>query len=122
MMRSFSHNCACCDPLSCHKRKRTSGGSYILRCVPISLTAKFPSLKLTNKHKICPSGRMKLYKLPGETQSHGSFSGHDSSVAETHFVEDACTPDFKATMSVETFQSDSPIEVASSASGAPSTS
>ena len=95
----------CCDPLNCHKRKRTSGGSYNLRCVPISLIAKFPSLQLTNK--ICPSCRMKLYKLPGETQSDGSFSGHNSSVAETHFVKDACTPDFTATLSVVTIQSDS---------------
>ena len=45
---------------------------------------------------------MKLYKLPGETQSDGSFSGHNSSVAETHFVEDAYTNDFTATLSVET--------------------
>ena len=96
----------CCDPLSCHKRKRTSGRSYNLRCVPISLIAKFPSLQLTNKHKICPSCRMKLYKLPGETQSDGSFSGHNSSVAETHFIEDACTPDFTATLSVETIHAE----------------
>ena len=53
--------------------------------VPYAL--KFPSLQLTNKHKICPSCRMKPYKLPGETQSHGSFSGHNSSVAGTHFIE-----------------------------------
>ncbi|KAL5500029.1 hypothetical protein EMCRGX_G006272 [Ephydatia muelleri] len=56
----------CCDPLQCHKRRRTSGGSYNLRCVPITLIKKFPSLQLTAKHKICPACRIKLYKLPSE--------------------------------------------------------
>ena len=56
----------CCDPLQCHKRRRTSGGSYNLRCVPITLINKFPSLQLTAKHKICPACRIKLYKLPSE--------------------------------------------------------
>eukprot|EP00731_Ephydatia_muelleri_P027646 Em0019g519a len=54
--------------------------------VPEENTDKFPSLKLTTKHKLCPSCRVKLYKLPGEAVSIGSsehYSGHDVTTTST---------------------------------------
>ena len=63
---SSKHISRCCDPLQCHKRKRTSGGSYNLRRVSNMLIKKFPSLQLTSQHKICPSCRLRLYKRLSE--------------------------------------------------------
>ena len=59
-----------------------------LRCVSKFLIDKFPSLKLTTKHKLCLSCRIKLYKLPGEAVSSGSseqqhYSGHDVTTTST---------------------------------------
>ena len=74
----------CCDPLRCHARRRTYNRN--LRCVSKFLIDKFPSLKLTTKHKLCPSCRVKLYKLPGEAVSIGSsehYSGHDVTTTST---------------------------------------
>ena len=74
----------CCDPLRCHARRRTYNRN--LRCVSKFLIDKFPSLKLTTKHKLCPSCRIKLYKLPGEAVSSGSsehYSGHDVTTTST---------------------------------------
>ena len=48
------------------RTKLTNMKNYSLRCVPITLIKKFPSLQLTANHKICPLWRIKLYKLPSE--------------------------------------------------------
>ena len=71
----------CCDPLRCHARRRTYNRN--LRCVSKFLIDKFPSLKLTTKHKLCPSCRIKLYKLPGEAVSSGSSEQQHYDVTTT---------------------------------------
>ena len=66
----------CCDPIELSQEKtNASGGSYNLRCVPISLIAKFPSLQLTNKHKICPSRPVAVKRGGGGGGGGGGGTG-----------------------------------------------
>ena len=84
-------------PLSCHKRKMNVW-RFVQSQASSSLIAKFRSLQLTTKHKICPSCRMKLYKLPDGTPLHRGFSGHrvvhsnnTMTASESDLVEDTNT-------------------------------
>ena len=79
-------------------QEKTNVWRFVQSQASSSLIAKFPSLQLTTKHKICPSCRMKLYKLPDGTPLHRGFSDHrvvhsnDTMTApESNLVEDTNT-------------------------------
>ena len=60
-----------CDPLKCHKRKRTCNARSDLN----KLVETFPQLMLNPSQKVCSMRRRKLYAMQNSTSSVLDLSG-----------------------------------------------
>lgn len=104
---SSKFNLCCCDPLKCHKKKRKPGASHNLRRVSKTLIEKFPSFKLTSRHKICPSCRIKLYKMPAEALLHSDADPTSPNTPLMPEQLEGTSSSFTMNTTLPEFQSDS---------------